>query len=55
MERHLGPFFLLKKNCQVIHISWLNFSKVFLLFGIKELGSSFVPFKVGDKWGFEFL
>lgn len=29
------------------YISWLNFSKIFLLFGIKELGSSFVPF---SRW-----
>jgi hypothetical protein len=42
-----GSLFFIKKNCQVIHISWLNFSKIFLLFGIKELGSSFVPF---SRW-----
>jgi hypothetical protein len=49
MERQLGPFSYKKKNCQVIYIL-VKFSKIFLLFGYKSTGSSFVPVKVGDKW-----
>ncbi len=49
MERHLGPFSYKNNNCQVIYIL-VKISKIFLLFGTKVLGSSFVPCKVGDKW-----
>lgn len=55
MERHFRSLFLIKNNCQVIYISWLNFQKYFLLFGYKSTGSSFVPVKVGDKWALSSL